>query len=208
MCLLVLCQPSEVWLARGLWAVLFLLKLLFPFPDESRGGFGIGILTIGLDAPDIISYNISQDCPVVFAMEKPLALERHYMKSNYRGLNPYAYKIWEERINAFRVIARVDTFSLSSKHSEQIAESEGVEILSPQEREVLLYAYLGLTSSETANAMNRSQSTVHAHRDSVRRKVGCKLSAVTLSRLIYAHRAVEEMNYLEPRVGVGKHYNL
>ena len=75
-------------------------------------------------------------------------------------------------------------------------------------REVLLYSYLGLTSLETANAINRSLSTVHAHRDSVRRKVGCKLSAVALSRLIYAHRAVEEMNYLEPRVGVGKHYNL
>lgn len=181
-----------------------MLKALVPVLDKNCESFAIGI--INLPATD--QYNVTHGCPIVFGVEKPEVIERQYMTSYYPGLNPYAFKIWEERINAFRVIARVDSFSLSVKQSEQIRQREGVEILSPQEVEVLLYSYLGLTSIETGNAINRSLSTVHAHRDSVRRKVGCKLSAVILSCLIYAHRAVEEMNYLEPRVGVGKHYNL
>lgn len=194
----------EAVLSDALEPVFVVLKALVPILDRNREDFAIGIINL----PATEEYAVIQGCPIVFGVEKPEAIEREYMASYYGGLNPYAFKIWEERINAFRVIARVDTFSLSFNQSGQIAKSEGVEVLSLQEREVVLHAYLGLTSAETANAMNRSKSTVHSYRDSVRRKLGSKLSAVTLSRLVYAHRAIEEMNYLEPRVGVGKHYNL
>lgn len=181
-----------------------MLKVLVVGVDKNRENFTIGVINL----PVTEEYAVTQGCPIVFGVETPEAIENHYMASDFGGLNPYAFKIWEERINAFRVIARVDTFSLNFGQSAQIAKGEGVEVLSLQEREVLLYAYLGLTSAETANAMNRSKSTIHFYRESVRRKVGSKLSPVALSRLVYAHRAVEEMNYLEPRIGVGKHYNL
>ena len=181
-----------------------MLSALIPVLDRNRESLAVGIVKL----PVTEEYAVTHGCPIVFGVEKPEVIERQYMASHYGGLNPYAFKIWEERINAFRVIARVDSFSLSVKQSEQITKREGVEILLPQEREVLLYSYLGLTSAETANAMNRSKSTIHFYRESVRRKVGSKLSPVALSRLVYAHRAVEEMNYLEPRIGVGKHYNL
>lgn len=194
----------EADLSRTLETVFVVLKALVPILDRNREGFAVGII----DLPATEEYAVIQGCPIVFSVEKPEAIERQYMASHYGGLNPYAFKIWEERINAFRVIARVDSFSLSFDQSDQIARGEDIKVLSRQEGEVVLHTYLGLTSAKTANAMNRSKSTVHAYRDSVRCKVGSKLSAVALARLVYAHRAVEEMNYLEPRVGVGKHYNL
>ena len=181
-----------------------MLNALVPVIDRNRESFAVGIIKL----PAIEDYAVTQGCPVVFGIEKPEAIERQYMVSHYGGLNPYAYKIWEERINAFRVIARVDTFSLSINQSDQIAKGDGLNILSPQETEVIFYSYLGYSAEQTAQVLHRSSSTVKAYREAIKKKVGCKLSAVTLGRLMYAHRAVEEMNYLEPRVGLGKHYNL
>ncbi len=185
-----------------------MLKILFPFLDKNREQYSIGILDLPESSPELIGYAISPECPIVFGVEKPAAVEGFYMSTHYGGLNPYAYKIWDERVNAFRIIARVDTFSLASRHSEQIAKGDCFSVLSPSEAEVIVYAYLGMTSSQTAGMINRSKSTVHAHRESVRRKLGCRLSPVTLDRLISAHRIIEEMNWLEPKVGIGKHYTL
>lgn len=107
-----------------------MLNALVPVLDRNRESFAVGIVKL----PVTEEYAVTHGCPIVFGVEKPEAIERQYMASHYGGLNPYAFKIWEERINAFRVIARVDSFSLSVKQSEQITKREGVEILSPQER--------------------------------------------------------------------------
>ena len=184
-----------------------MLKLLFPVFDETHQTYSLGVFSLATEEklpPDL--NGLASACPVVFATEQSVVVEKHYMRSNFFGLSPYGYKIWEERLNAFRVIASVNTFEFSLRESETISQGHGYEIISLHERSILSCAYLGLSAAESANVLNRSVATVNAHRRSVARKLGCSLSPIVIARVIYAHKAILEMSNLEPQIGLGKHY--
>ena len=142
----------------------------------------------------------------MFATEQSAVVEKHYMRSNFFGLSPYGYKFWEERINAFRVIASVDSFEFSLRESEKISQGHDYEIISAQERSVMECAYVGMSAAETAQSLHRSVATVNAHRRSIVRKLNCALSPIVIARVIYAHKTIQEMYNLEPQIGPGKHY--
>ena len=69
-------------------------------------------------------------------------------------------------------------------------------------------AYIGMSAAETAHSLHRSVATVNAHRRSVARKLNCALSPIVIARVIYAHKAIQEMCNLEPQIGLGKHYRI
>ena len=183
------------------------LKLLFPLIDEIHQSFSMGLFTITADdefASD--SVGLRYECPIMFATEQSAVIEKHYMRSNFYGVSPYGFKIWEDRINAFRVIASVDSFEFSSRESERISQGHGYEIISAHERSVIACAYVGMSAVESAKALHRSVATVNAHRRSIVRKLNCSLSPIVIARVVYAHKAIQEMCNLEPQIGLGKHY--
>lgn len=183
-----------------------MIKLLFPVLEEANRRYSLGIFSLDEDNPSSGFNDSSFDCPIMFASEQSAAVEARYMRSKFYGVNPYGYKIWEERLNAFRVIASVNTFEFSLRESETISQGHGYEIISLHERSILSCAYLGLSAAESASVLNRSVATVNAHRRSVARKLGCSLSPIVIARVIYAHKAILEMSNFEPQIGLGKHY--
>ena len=186
-----------------------MLKLLFPVFDETHQTYSLGVFSLASEEklpPDL--NGLASACPVVFATEQSAVVEKHYMRSNFFGLSPYGYKIWEERINAFRVIAAVDSFEFSLRESERIAQRHDYKIITAQERSVVECAYVGMSAAETAQSLHRSVATVNAHRRSVARKLNCALSPIVIARVIYAHKAIQEMCNLEPQIGLGKHYRI
>ena len=183
------------------------LKLLFPLIDEVHQSYSMGLFTVATDdefASDSIGPRYG--CQIMFATQQSADIEKHYMRSNLGGLSPYGYKIWEDRINAFRVIASVDSFEFSSQESDRIFQGHGYEIISAHERSVIACAYFGMSAAESAKFLHRSVATVNAHRRSIARKLNCSLSPIAIARVIYAHKAIQEMCNLEPQIGLGKHY--
>ena len=144
----------------------------------------------------------------MFATEQSAVIEKHYMRSNFYGLSPYGYKIWEDRVNALRVIASVDSFEFSVRESERISQGHNYEIISTHERSVIECSYLGMSVAETAKNLHRSVATVNAHRRSIARKLSCPLRPIVLARVIYAHATIKEMCNLEPQIGLGKHHKI
>ena len=186
-----------------------MIKLLFPVFDEVLKTFSLGIYTLGAEGkfvPD--SKELALACPIMFGAEKSEVVEKNYMSSHFYGFSPYGYKIWEERINAFRVIASVDSFEFSLRESEKISQGHDYEIISAQERSVLACAYIGMSAAETAQSLHRSTATVNAHRRSIARKLNCSLSPIVIARVMYAHKAIQEMCNLGPQIGLGKHYRI
>ena len=186
-----------------------MLKLLFPVFDEPHQTYSLGVFSLANEEKLSSDLKCSASaCPVMFATEQSAAVEKHYMRSNFFGLSPHGYKIWEERINAFRVIASVDSFEFSLRESEKISQGHDYEIISAQERSVLACAYIGMSAAETAQSLHRSAATVNAHRRSIARKLNCALSPIVIARVMYAHKAIQEMCNLEPQIGLGKHYRI
>ena len=185
------------------------IKLLFPVLDNASESYALGVLSLEGDSETASQVGVpTQHCPVMFGAERSEVVEERYMRSNFYGLNPYGFKIWEERINAFRVIASVNTFELSIAQSERISQGTGYEIISLQERNVLSHAYLGYSITQTSKALNRSAATINAHRRSVAKKLNCRISPIAIARVIYAHKALEEMCNLQPHIGMGQHYKI
>ena len=186
-----------------------LLKLLFPVLDEASESYHLGVFSVAnrFQAP-LESESPYEDCLVMFGAEQSAAVEERYMRSNVPGLSPYGFKIWEDRINAFRAVASVNSFELSLAESDQISQGVGYQRLSSHERSIVSYAYLGLSAAETSRAMHRSIATVNAHRRSVVMKLGCALTPIVLARVVYAHKAVKEMCGLKPENTPGKHYTV
>ena len=108
------------------------------------------------------------------------------MRSNFYGFSPYAYKIWDDRVNALRVIASVDSFEFSVRESERISQGYSYEIISAHERSVIECSYLGMSVAETAKNLHCSVATVNAHRRSIARKLSCALSPIVLARYLCA----------------------
>lgn len=186
-----------------------MLNLLFPVLDETRKTYSLGVFSLATEEKlSSDSKGPASACPIVFATEKSAVVEKYYMRTNFYGLNPYGYKIWEERVNAFRVIASVDSFEFSVRDSEKFFQGKGYEIISEQERLVVACSYVGMSAAETAQSIHRSVATVNAHRRCIARKLNCMLSPIVIARVVYAHKAIEEMCNLQPRIGLGKHYRI
>ena len=183
------------------------LKLLLPVLSRGSGDFQLGVCSFPeLDSRVATDSLSTQHCPIVFGTEQSSVIEKRLMSRSFGGINPYGYKVWDDRINAFRVIASVDTFELARDQSEQIDEGVGYEILTANERAAISHAYLGLSAREAASATFRSVATVRAHRLRARRKLGTNLTPIALARAVFANRAIEEMNSRESRIGLGNHY--
>jgi DNA-binding CsgD family transcriptional regulator len=169
----------------------------------------LGVLSLEGDSETASQVGVpTQHCRVMFGAERSEVVEERYMRSNFYGLNPYGFKIWEERINAFRVIASVDFFEFSLRESGKISQGSDYEIITAQERSVIACAYVGMTAAETAESLHRSVATINAHRRAVARKLNCALTPIVIARIIYAHKAIQEMCDLGPQIGLGKHYRI
>lgn len=180
-----------------------------PIVEKASMTFALGVFIPSMKPGADSHYTITeQTSPVMFGSEKSELLDNRFTRSEYAGLNPYGLKIWTDRINAFRVIASVDTYELSDAQSAQISRGGGYHLLSLQERAVLSYAYLGLSAKDTAEAMHRSTATVNAHRRAVVGKLACSLTPITIARVIYAHKTIQAMNRLESLSDQGKHHKL
>lgn len=186
-----------------------MLKLLIPVLSRESGDFQLGLISFSdlgsrIGAP----LRSTQHCPIMFGTEQSSVIEKRLMSEIFRCINPYGYKVWDDRINAFRVIASVDTVELASDQSEQIDGGSGYVILTPIERAAIQYAYLGLSAKEASIATFRSIATVRAHRFSARRKLGTTLTPIALARVVYAHKAIEEMNCEQSQLGLSNHHKI
>ena len=184
-----------------------MVKLLLPILSRESGDFQLGVFSFSEQDSHIATDALStQHCPIMFGTEQSSVIEKRLMSGIFGGINPYGYKVWDDRINAFRVIASVDTFELAIDQSEQIEEGVGYEILTANERAAISHAYLGLSAREAASATFRSVATVRAHRLRARRKLGTNLTPIALARAVFAHKAVDEMNFRKPQIGQSNHY--
>ena len=174
--------------------------------DQTADGrsFRLGLMDFAYIAPSIEPYEPRQgDCALVFATEAASVLQERFQGKP--DLDPFALKVWVDRINAYRSVVGVDTVTLNRCQSEMLVDGKGFVTVTLQERLALLHVYLGLTAEKSAEQLCRSTSSVRAYRASVRQKLGLPLSPIVISRLIYAHRAIEAMNYSLSEAGSGLH---
>ena len=88
-----------------------MVKLLVPILSRESGDFQLGIFSFSERDSHIATDALStQHCPIMFGTEQSSVIEKRLMSGIFGGINPYGYKVWDDRINAFRVIASVDTF--------------------------------------------------------------------------------------------------
>lgn len=184
------------------------MKAIIPLwgQGEIAGGrnFSLGLMDFQYIAASVDPYEPRQgDCPLIFATESASVLAERCLGQSH--CDPTGFKVWVDRINAFRSLARVDTVTLNRRQSEMIANGEGVVTVTLQERLALLHVYLGLTVKQSSEHLHRSTASVRAYRASLRQKTGLPLSPIVVSRLVYAHRAIEAMSYSLSEAGSGLH---
>lgn len=117
-----------------------------------------------------------------------------------------AMNLWVSRVEVFRILGRCDTFEINAKVMENRDRlSKDADTISLTERQVMMSAYSGITAKDTALSMHRSVATIRAHRESIKRKIGGPLSPIAMSRLVYAHRVLEDMSGVSSSLSIGKH---
>lgn len=117
-----------------------------------------------------------------------------------------AMNLWVSRVEVFRILGRCDTFEINAKVMENRDRlSKDADTISSTERQVIMSAYSGITAKDTALSMHRSVATIRAHRESIKRKIGGPLSPIAMSRLVYAHRVLEDMSGVSSSLSIGKH---
>lgn len=117
-----------------------------------------------------------------------------------------AMNLWVSRVEVFRILGRCDTFEINAKVMENRDRlSKDADTISLTERQVIMSAYSGITAKDTALSMHRSVATIRAHRESIKRKIGGPLSPIAMSRLVYAHRVLEDMSGVSSSLSIGKH---
>lgn len=125
---------------------------------------------------------------------------------NKSSFDSQAMNLWVSRVEVFRILGRCDTFEINAKVMENRDRlSKDVDTISLTERQVIMSAYLGITAKDTALSMHRSVATIRAHRESIKRKIGGPLSPIAMSRLVYAHRVLEDMSGVSSSLSIGKH---
>ena len=125
---------------------------------------------------------------------------------NKSSFDSQAMNLWVSRVEVFRILGRCDTFEINAKVMENRDRlSKDADTISLTERQVIMSAYLGITAKDTALSMHRSVATIRAHRESIKRKIGGPLSPIAMSRLVYAHRVLEDMSGVSSSLSIGKH---
>jgi len=125
---------------------------------------------------------------------------------NKSSFDSQAMNLWVSRVEVFRILGRCDTFEINAKVMENRDRlSKDADTISLTERQVIMSAYLGITAKDTALSMHRSVATIRAHRESIKRKIGGPLSPIAISRLVYAHRVLEDMSGFSSSLSIGKH---
>ena len=119
--------------------------MLIPILSRESGDFQLGLFSFSdlgsrIGAP----LRSTQHCPIMFGTEQSSVIEKRLMSEIFGGINPYGYKVWDDRINAFRVIASVDTVELASDQSEQIDGGAGMRsspLSSELQSNMLIWAF-------------------------------------------------------------------
>ena len=125
---------------------------------------------------------------------------------NKSSFDSQAMNLWVSRVEVFRILGRCDTFEINAKVMENRDRlSKDADTISLTERQVIMSAYSGITAKDTALSMHRSVATIRAHRESIKRKIGGPLSPIAMSRLVYAHRVLEDMSGVSSSLSIGKH---
>lgn len=125
---------------------------------------------------------------------------------NKSSFDSQAMNLWVSRVEVFRILGRCDTFEINAKvMGNRDRLSKDADTISLTERQVIMSAYLGITAKDTALSMHRSVATIRAHRESIKRKIGGPLSPIAMSRLVYAHRVLEDMSGVSSSLSIGKH---
>lgn len=166
--------------------------------------YDLEIIRISEDRFEAPALSVLSDAPLAFGLG--LYSEHKGYLGDKSSFDSQAMNLWVSRVEVFRILGRCDTFEINAKVMENRDRlSKDADTISLTERQVIMSAYSGITAKDTALSMHRSVATIRAHRESIKRKIGGPLSPIAISRLVYAHRVLEDMSGFSSSLSIGKH---
>lgn len=166
--------------------------------------YDLEIIRISEDRFEAPALSVLGGTPLAFGLG--LYSEHKGYLGNKSSFDSQAMNLWVSRVEVFRILGRCDTFEINAKvMGNRDRLSKDADTISLTERQVIMSAYLGITAKDTALSMHRSVATIRAHRESIKRKIGGPLSPIAMSRLVYAHRVLEDMSGVSSSLSIGKH---
>lgn len=166
--------------------------------------YDLEIIRISEDRFEAPALSVLGGTPLAFGLG--LYSEHKGYLGNKSSFDSQAMNLWVSRVEVFRILGRCDTFEINAKVMENRDRlSKDADTISLTERQVIMSAYSGITAKDTALSMHRSVATIRAHRESIKRKIGGPLSPIAMSRLVYAHRVLEDMSGVSSSLSIGKH---
>lgn len=166
--------------------------------------YDLEIIRISEDRFEAPALSVLGGAPLAFGLG--LYSEHKGYLGNKSSFDSQAMNLWVSRVEVFRILGRCDTFEINAKVMENRDRlSKDADTISLTERQVIMSAYSGITAKDTALSMHRSVATIRAHRESIKRKIGGPLSPIAMSRLVYAHRVLEDMSGVSSSLSIGKH---
>ena len=166
--------------------------------------YDLEIIRVSEDRFEAPALSVLGGAPLAFGLG--LYSEHKGYLGDKSSFDSQAMNLWVSRVEVFRILGRCDTFEINAKVMENRDRlSKDVDTISLTERRVIMSAYSGITAKDTALSMHRSVATIRAHRESVKRKIGGPLSPIAMSRLVYAHRVLEDMSGVSSSLSIGKH---
>ena len=166
--------------------------------------YDLEIIRISEDRFEAPALSVLGGTPLAFGLG--LYSEHKGYLGNKSSFDSQAMNLWVSRVEVFRILGRCDTFEINAKVMENRDRlSKDADTISLTERQVIMSAYSGITAKDTALSMHRSVATIRAHRESIKRKIGGPLSPIAISRLVYAHRVLEDMSGVSSSLSIGKH---
>ena len=166
--------------------------------------YDLEIIRISEDRFEAPALSVLGGAPLAFGLG--LYSEHKGYLGDKSSFDSQAMNLWVSRVEVFRILGRCDTFEINAKVMENRDRlSKDADTISLTERQVIMSAYSGITAKDTALSMHRSVATIRAHRESIKRKIGGPLSPIAISRLVYAHRVLEDMSGVSSSLSIGKH---
>ena len=166
--------------------------------------YDLEIIRISEDRFEAPALSVLGGAPLAFGLG--LYSEHKGYLGDKSSFDSQAMNLWVSRVEVFRILGRCDTFEINAKVMENRDRlSKDADTISLTERQVIMSAYSGITAKDTALSMHRSVATIRAHRESIKRKIGGPLSPIAMSRLVYAHRVLEDMSGVSSSLSIGKH---
>ena len=182
-----------------------MLHIMIPRLGASKiSVYDLEIIRISEDRFEAPALSVLGGAPLAFGLG--LYSEHKGYLGNKSSFDSQAMNLWVSRVEVFRILGRCDTFEINAKVMEnRDRPSKDADTISLTERQVIMSAYSGITAKDTALSMHRSVATIRAHRESIKRKIGGPLSPIAMSRLVYAHRVLEDMSGVSSSLSIGKH---